>query len=187
MTQPHRPPDPVLVSGAPESTSSDAGDPLDERVCTAHEGMRRLVQLLPRVMRGMRRRPDATVKVQGALLGPRHGAVLALVHEGERSVGSLAAEVNLNLATVSGLVAELERAGFVERWPDASDRRRTLVRIVPDNEPNVDLWLEGATAPIMRALNHLDPQERAVFVKAMSLLEAELNPNRGICGADGDW
>ena len=39
----------------------------------------------------------------------------------------------------------------------------------------MDLWLEGATAPIMRALHHLDPQERAVFVKAMSLLEAEFN------------
>jgi DNA-binding MarR family transcriptional regulator len=128
------------------------------------------------MMRGMRRRPDPfTLQLQGVVLGPRHGAVLALVRNEERSVGSLAAEVDLNLATVSGLVAELERAGFVERWPDASDRRRTMVHVVPGNESNVDQWLEGATAPIMRALNHLDPQERAVFVKAMSLLEAEFN------------
>ena len=101
-------------------------------------------------------------------------------------MGSLASEVDLTLATVSGLVADLERAGFVERWPDVSDRRRTLVRVVPGKEPDVDLWLEGATAPIMRALNHLDPQERAVFVKAMSLLEAELNGSPSFCPAEQD-
>ena len=151
-----------------------------------HEGMRRLVQLLPRVMRGMRRRPDEVVHLRGVALGPRHGSVLALVRDGERSVGSLAAEVDLNLATVSGLVADLERAGFIERWPDASDRRRTMARVVPGNEPSVDLWLEGATAPIIRALNHLDPQERAVFVKAMSLLEAELNRDQSSCSAHQD-
>lgn len=186
MTQPPRPSDPVVSFRGVGAPSSDASGPSDERACTAHEGVRRLMQLLPRVMRGMRRRPHETVEAQGVVLGPRHGAVLALVREGEHSVGSLAAEVNLNLATVSGLVADLERAGFVERWPDASDRRRTLVRVVPGNEPNVDLWLEGATAPIMRALNHLDPQERAVFVRAMSLLEAEFNSDRGVCDADED-
>lgn len=183
MTQAPRPEDSVVASPAVEVTSAGPGHPSDERACTAHEGMRRLVQLLPRVMRGMRRRPDETTELQGAVLGPRHGAALALVREGERSVGSLASEVDLTLATVSGLVADLERAGFVERWPDVSDRRRTLVRVVPGKEPDVDLWLEGATAPIMRALNHLDPQERAVFIKAMSLLEAELNPDQGICSS----
>jgi len=165
--------------------SGDAG-PSDERECTVHEGMRRLVQLLPRVMRGMRRRPDEPVELQGVALGPRHGSVLALVRDEERSVGSLAIEVGLNLATVSGVVADLERAGFVERWPDPSDRRRTLVRVVPGNEATVDLWLEGATAPILRVLHHLDPEERAVFVKAMSLLEAELNREQAGCPSPQD-
>jgi len=186
MTQSPRPAGPVAPVAGPGAPAPDADDASDERSCTVHEGMRRLVQLLPRVMRGMRRRPDEVVQLQGVALGPRHGSVLALVRDGERSVGSLAAEVDLNLATVSGLVADLERAGFVERWPDATDRRRTLVRVVPGNEPDVDLWLEGASAPIMRALNHLDPEERAVFVKAMSLLEAELNRDQSACGDPKD-
>jgi DNA-binding MarR family transcriptional regulator len=173
----------IQRAGDDGALARSAGDTVEERACTAHEGMRRLVQLLPRVMRGMRRRPDETVQLRGVVLGPRHGSVLALVRLGQRSVGSLASEVDLNLATVSGLVADLERAGFVERSPDASDRRRTMVRIVPGNEPSVDLWLEGATAPIMRALNHLDPQEREVFVRAMGLLEAELNRDQSGCGA----
>jgi len=186
MTQSSGPSGSVVPAPDGGAVTPDAGDPSDDRACTVHEGMRRLVQLLPRVMRGMRRRPDETVELQGVALGPRHGSVLALVRDGERSVGSLAAEVNLNLATVSGLVADLERAGFVERSPDASDRRRTLVRVVPGNQSTVDLWLEGATAPILRALNHLDPQERAVFVKAMSLLEAELNGSPSFCPAEQD-
>jgi DNA-binding MarR family transcriptional regulator len=187
MTRPPSTTDAEIAVAGDAAASPTDDDLQEDRACTVHEGMRRLVQLLPRVMRGMRRGPDpSTPQPEGVALGPRHGAVLALVRNGERSVGSLAAEVDLNLATVSGLVAELERAGFVERWPDTSDRRRTLVRVVPDNALKVDLWLEGATAPIMRALIHLEPHERAVFVKAMSLLEAEFNRDQSGCPSSDD-
>jgi DNA-binding MarR family transcriptional regulator len=76
---------------------------------------------------------------------------------------------------VSGLVADLERVGFVERSADPADRRRIIVRVRPGHEAVVDAWLEGATAPLVRTLLQLSPRERAVFVKAMGYLDAELN------------
>lgn len=167
------PPPAGHTAAATDACGTD--DPSD-RECTVHDGMRRLVQLLPRVMRGMRRRAVEPVDRHGVALGPRHGSVLALAREDERTVGALATELDLNLATVSGLVADLERIGFVERSADPADRRRTIVRIPSGQERVVDTWLAGATAPLVRALRQLSAEERATFVKALVVLEAELNP-----------
>jgi DNA-binding MarR family transcriptional regulator len=145
------------------------------RECTVHEGMQTLVQLLPRVVRGWRHRPDEPTELEGVALGPRHGSALALLREQEATVGALATALGLNLATVSGLVADLQRVGFVERSADPADRRRVIVRVRSGHEAVVDAWLEGATAPLVRTLQLLSPQERAVFIKAMGYLEAELN------------
>jgi DNA-binding MarR family transcriptional regulator len=159
-----------LVEGGAESTG-----------CTVHDGLRTLVQLLPRVMRGMRRGTTEPVLLDGVPLGPRHGSALSLVREDASTVGVLAEALDLNLATVSGLVADLERVGFVERSTDPADRRRTIVQIAQGHEAVVDAWLEGATAPIVRALQQLTPGERSTFIKAMGLLEAELNlPSRSV-------
>jgi DNA-binding MarR family transcriptional regulator len=160
----------------PETTEVDECNPAEG--CTVHEGLNKMVQLLPRVMRGMRRRPEEPVVLDGVPLGPRHGSALSLLQESESTVGALASALDLNLATVSGLVADLERVGFVERSTDPADRRRTIVRITPCSEALVGAWLEGATAPIMRALQRLNPEERSIFITAMGYLEEELNVSR---------
>ncbi|WP_329456956.1 MarR family winged helix-turn-helix transcriptional regulator [Streptomyces sp. NBC_01497] len=162
-------------SAPPEKTAPDTAEAA-EAGCSAHEGMRRLIQLLPRITRGLRRRPAGPIVLDNVPLGPTHGSALALIQENRGvTVGALATALDLGMATVSGLVADLERVGFAERSPDPADRRRTLVRIVPGSESLVEVWLEGATAPIMRALQQLRADERTTFVKAMGLLEQELN------------
>lgn len=144
--------------------------------CSVHEGLERLVQLLPRVSRGLRRPPVVDGDAAAPALGPRHRSALALVRDREgTTVGSLAAALHLSLPTVSGLVGDLERAGFVQRLPDPADRRRTLIEVVPERSQCVDAWLEGATAPIVRVLEQLDPQERLAFVKGMRYLALELS------------
>jgi DNA-binding MarR family transcriptional regulator len=147
---------------------------VDEHDCTVHDGLRKLVQLLPQITRGIRRRSRVDVDDPG--LGPRHGAALSLLREhGPLTVGRLAVDLGLNLATVSGVVADLERAEFVARSPDPADRRRTIVALVPGRGAVIEAWLDGVTAPLVRALDKLSPRERATFVKAMEYLEAELN------------
>jgi DNA-binding MarR family transcriptional regulator len=160
----------------PPKTGAHESSGAAETGCSAHEGMRRLVQLLPRITRGLRRRPAGPIVLDKVPLGPTHGSALALIRENQGvTVGVLATALDLSMATVSGLVADLERVGFAERSPDPADRRRTLVRTVPGSESLVDVWLEGATAPIMRALQQLSADERTTFVKALGLLERELN------------
>jgi DNA-binding MarR family transcriptional regulator len=139
------------------------------------------MRLFPRVMRGIRRSQDQAVAHITVPLSPRHVAALEHLREGPLSVGTLADRLDLSLSTVSGVLADLDQAGLVERAADQTDRRRTIVQIRPAARLMVEEWLDGASAPLARVLERLDTDERAAFIKAMDMLEAEF---RGT-GTDG--
>lgn len=134
----------------------------------------RLMQLLPRISRGMRRFLGDAAPQSLIPLGPRHVAVLDQLREGPLTVGTLAARLELTLSTVSGVLADLDRAGFVSRQADADDRRRTVVQITSDKMAEIQEWLDGAAEPLARVMQRLQPHERDAFVKAMDMLEEEL-------------
>jgi DNA-binding MarR family transcriptional regulator len=94
---------------------------------------------------------------------------------GPLSVSELAARLGLTLSTVSGVLAGLDRAGFIERHPDPGDRRRTIVAITPGQATVISQWLDGAASPLTRVLGKLAPAEQQAFLKAMDLLETELH------------
>jgi DNA-binding MarR family transcriptional regulator len=139
----------------------------------------RLMRVFPRVMRGMRRYQDRTTPSTPIPLGPRHVAALEQLRDGPLSVGVLAGRLGLTLSTVSGVLASLDQAGFVERSADQADRRRTIVQITPGAMPAVREWLDGAAAPLARVLDKLGSDERAAFIKAMDMLEAEFRASNG--------
>jgi DNA-binding MarR family transcriptional regulator len=141
----------------------------------------RLMQLFPRVSRGMRRWQDRAAPRTPAPLGPRHVAALEQLRGGPITVSELAARLDLTLPTVSGVIADLDRAGLVDRHADPADRRRTIVQIVAAQRALVEEWLDGAAGPLARVLDQLAPSEQAAFLKAMDLLETELRTqdNRG--------
>jgi DNA-binding MarR family transcriptional regulator len=134
----------------------------------------RLMQLFPRVIRGMRRWQDRAAPPAPAPLGPRHVAALEQLRGGPVTVGELASGLGLTMPTVSGVLADLDRAGLVERHPDPADRRRTIVQIIPGQAPLIAGWLDGAARPLARVLDKLAPAEQETFLKAMELLETEL-------------
>jgi DNA-binding MarR family transcriptional regulator len=102
-------------------------------------------------------------------------AALQQLRDGPLTVGELALRLGLTLPTVSGVLADLDRAGLVERRPDPADRRRTIAAIVCAQAPLIDEWLDGAASPLARVLDKLSPSEQQAFVKAMDLLETELH------------
>ena len=135
----------------------------------------RLMQLFPRVSRGMRRWQDRSAPPTPAPLGPRHVAALEQLRGGPVTVGELASRLGLTLPTVSGVLADLDRAGLVERRPDPADRRRTIVQIIPGQAALIGHWLDDAAKPLARVLDQLTPAEQQAFLKAMDLLETELH------------
>jgi DNA-binding MarR family transcriptional regulator len=160
------------MNGSPvkeSSVSDEAGSREHSALCL------RLLQLFPRVSRGMRRWQDQIAPSSSAPLGPRHVAALQQLRGGAVTVGELASRLGLTLPTVSGVLADLDRAGFIDRQPDPADRRRTLVQIHPAQSEVVEQWLDGAASPLARVLDQLAPSEQTAFLKAMDLLEAELS------------
>jgi DNA-binding MarR family transcriptional regulator len=135
----------------------------------------RLMQVFRRVSRGMRRWQDGTAPPATAPLSPRHVAALEQLLDGPVTVSELASRLGLTLTTVSGVLADLDRAGFIERHPDPADRRRTIVGVVPAQTALVRDWLDGAARPLARVLDKLSPSEQEAFLKAMNLLETELH------------
>jgi DNA-binding MarR family transcriptional regulator len=151
----------------------------DEVGASAHSALcLRLMQLFPQVTRGMRRWQDQAAPPTAAPLGPRHVAALEQLRGGPLTVGELAARLGLTLPTVSGVLAELDRAGLVQRQADPADRRRTIVQFAPGQVDLIGQWLDGAASPLARVLDQLTPTEQQAFVKAMSLLETELHPRQ---------
>jgi DNA-binding MarR family transcriptional regulator len=135
----------------------------------------RLMQAFRRVSRGMRRWQDGAAPAATAPLSPRHVAALEQLLSGPLTVGDLASRLGLTLPTVSGVLADLDRAGFIERHPDPADRRRTIVQVIPARAALIGEWLDGAAKPLARVLDRLSPSEQQTFLKAMDLLETELS------------
>ena len=148
----------------------------DETVGSQHSVLcLRLMQAFRSVSRGMRRWQDVAAPPATAPLSPRHVAALEQLLDSPVTVSELAARLGLTLPTVSGVLADLDRAGFIERHPDPADRRRTIVGVIPAKAALIGEWLDGAARPLARVLDKLSPSEQDAFLKAMNLLETELH------------
>jgi DNA-binding MarR family transcriptional regulator len=147
----------------------------EEAVAGQHSAVcLRLMQAFRRVSRGMRRWQDGAAPPATGPLSSRHVAALEQLLGSPLTVSELAARLGLTLTTVSGVLADLDRAGFIERHPDPADRRRTIVQVIPARAAVIGEWLDGAAKPLARVLDKLSPSEQDAFLKAMELLETEL-------------
>jgi len=71
-------------------------------------------------------------------LNPTDHKCLDLVHRaGGATAGDLADWTGLTTGAVTGLIDRLERAGFVRREDHPTDRRKVVVRVVPESLPEV--------------------------------------------------
>ncbi|MEU8796754.1 MarR family winged helix-turn-helix transcriptional regulator [Spirillospora sp. NPDC048819] len=133
-----------------------------------------LLQLMGRLFRGIKgpgahgeggEGGELVGRVKAAGLGPRHmTALMALVLHGPAPVGVLARQMALNPATVSQLVGELQRGGFVERRPDERDRRRMIVSLDEAHRETIERFAWRRLRPLRMTLETLGPVERAHFL-----------------------
>lgn len=59
-------------------------------------------------------------------------AVSALMQEGPMTAGELATRLSLTTGAVTNLIDRLEKAGYIKRMPDAHDRRKVILILVPE-------------------------------------------------------
>lgn len=110
---------------------------------------------------------------------PRHvAALMQIVADEGLSVSTLASRLGVSLATASQVVTDLETSDLVERVEDASDRRRTLLRVADSHRELADALLDTRLRPVQRALDRMRPAEQRAFVRGLELVAEELgNPS----------
>lgn len=83
-------------------------------------------------LRRLNRALVTTNRAVGTTLGIKDGdlAVLDLLHqEGPQTPTDLARRTRTHLATMTGILTRLERDGWIERIPDAKDRRSVSIQV----------------------------------------------------------
>lgn len=74
----------------------------------------------------------AVVAEQFGLNNTDHKALDIIIKSRKITAGQLADRTRLTTGAVTGVIDRLEKAGFVRRVPDPSDRRRIFVEPAPD-------------------------------------------------------
>jgi DNA-binding MarR family transcriptional regulator len=77
--------------------------------------------------------------------------------------GELARQLGLSTSSVTGLIDRLEKAGYVERRPHPSDRRK--LALAPTSHADARTTLSGVHEGIIRAVQELAPDEIAGAMK----------------------
>jgi DNA-binding MarR family transcriptional regulator len=77
---------------------------------------------------------------------PRNGAyLLARVYDGSYAVAELARAIGISTQAVSQLVDTMVTRGYIERKPDADDRRRMQLTLTPRGEAAATVSWQAAT------------------------------------------
>ncbi|HLG73374.1 MAG TPA: MarR family transcriptional regulator [Chloroflexota bacterium] len=121
-------------------------------------------------------------------IGPTDLECLALLRDlGPSSAGQLAELLSLTTGAITGVIDRLESAGFVARASDPADRRRVIVRPLPDRLAEVDRAYEPLIEAASKTMADyqedqlrlvLDFQRRAsmLFQQETARLKAEREP-----------
>jgi DNA-binding MarR family transcriptional regulator len=119
--------------------------------------------------------------MQGMSPAPRHIATLVQVAtDGPIGMTELAERLSVSLATVSQVVSDLVDWGLLERATDTVDRRRTFVTVAPAHQLTIRAMLESRLRPLERTLRRLERDERAAFVRGLTVLAQELDHTKEI-------
>ncbi|TWD82814.1 MarR family transcriptional regulator [Kribbella amoyensis] len=93
-----------------------------------------------------------------------------LTHDGPKRLSELTATEQVTQPAITQLVTKLERDGLVERHPDPSDGRATLVHITPAGTAITQGRQAERNARLTELADHLTPAERAAIAVALPAL-----------------
>ena len=107
----------------------------------------------------------------------RQWEVLAWIAlEGEQSQVELAERLGIEAPTLAGILARMERDGWLERYCCPDDRRRKRIRVTPKAEA---VWLrmtECCRRVRAKATRGITAEELALFKRLCEQLRANLEP-----------
>ena len=126
------------------------------------------------VARLMKRRFEDEAKLHGFTLPQWRALAVIFNNEGISQV-SLAAALDVDQMTVSGIVSRLEKRGLISRYPDPNDSRAKLAKLTPAGRELVLNAKNVGRALYENALEGISQPERDIMVAQLKLIRDNLN------------
>jgi len=126
------------------------------------------------LIRRAHQRATAIFNRQFALAGLSSVQFAALVKvrdEGRVSQNQLGRLVHLDPVTIMGVISRLADRDLIQRMPDASDKRRTLLSITPIGQKLLEDMQSAGHQVSADTLQPLDEQEKAQFLQLLGKLQ----------------
>ncbi len=102
-----------------------------------------------------------------------------LYMDGPQTVGALATAQDLALPTMTGILARLERRGYLERRRDSEDARRVISDLTGEGRELVGrLWASGRDE-FAEVLTAVPPEDRQTVERALQVLVEALREQSG--------
>ena len=130
--------------------------------------------LIYEVARLMRRRFEDEASVHGFTL-PQWRALAEIYRTEGLAQVSLAAALDIDQMTVSGIVSRLEKRGLIDRYPDPNDSRAKLAKLTPAGLALVTDAKNVGRALYENALDGLSPADRETMAAQLRLIRDNLN------------
>lgn len=107
-------------------------------------------------------------------LAPAQMGTLMRIAAGPCKMSELARYQAVSLPTISKSVDMLVRRGWVERWIDKDDRRKTMARLTPSGKSMLAHIRQRAARQVTRTLAPLTGAERAQLLSTLNVLRRAL-------------
>ena len=130
--------------------------------------------LVHEVARMMRRRFEEEASVHGFTLPQWRALAETFRNEGIAQVG-LAAALDVDQMTVSGIVSRLEKRGLIDRYPDPNDSRAKLAKLTPAGRELVTRAKNLGRALYENALDGISLADREKMAAQLRLIRDNLN------------
>jgi DNA-binding MarR family transcriptional regulator len=88
--------------------------------------------------------------------------------EGRVTAGRLAEVTGLTTGAITGVVDRLEKAGFVRRERDDSDRRKVFIAIVPENTAKIGRFYEHMQRAMLKEWDSFTDAELTLLLRFMT-------------------
>lgn len=121
--------------------------------------------------------------LSSGLYAGQDGVMLALAEGGGMTAGALAARLGVKAPTMTRTIGRLEAQGFVERRPDTTDGRLTVVDLTRAGSDSLEKIAHACDLSERQALEGLSEKEVRTLLKLLRTVDGNL---RGVVVQDGD-
>lgn len=121
--------------------------------------------------------------LSSGLYAGQDGVMLALADNGGMTAGALAIRLGVKAPTMTRTIGRLEAQGFVERKPDTTDGRLTVVELTPTGRASLALIAQACDLSERQALDGLSDKEVRTLLKLLRTVDGNL---RGLATQAGE-